>query len=108
MFMCIYTYIHLETSEGIWCHLDASGIICRQTPDTQEAPRRHPGGTQEAPKRHPRGTQEAPRATKGSREDFDVKCAKIIMFYNKNGAREPFRVDGSDVTLAVPAACAQK
>ena len=74
----------------------------------QNARRRHPGATQKAPKRHPKCTQEAPIGTNGSREDFQRKCAKIIVFYSKNGAREPFRVDGSDVTLTVPAACAQK
>ena len=66
------------------------------------------GGTLEAPREHPRGTQEAPGGSQGTRGVFDAKCAKTIVFYSKNGAREPFRVDGSDVTLTVPAACAQK
>ena len=69
---------------------------------------RHPGSIQEAPRTHPGGTQEVPRGTKGSREDFQQKRAKIIVFYSKNGRDRPFRVDGSDATLTVPSACAQK
>ena len=80
----------------------------RHPGNTQCVLRRHPGGTQEAPKRHPVGTQEAPIGTNGSREDFQRKCAKIIVFYSINGRDRAFRVDGSDVTLTVPAACAQK
>ena len=112
-------YIHLETSAGIWRHQEASALIWKHPPDTQEAsrehpggtqeaPRRHPGGTQEAPRRHPGGTQESPRGTKDSREGFDTKCAKTIKFYCQKWRERPFRVDGSDVTLTVPAAWAQK
>ena len=96
VYIHIYIWKHLKASGAIWTHLELS-VGKHQTPDTQEAPRRHP-----------EDTQEAPRATNGSREDFDVKCPKTNVFYSKNGAREPFRVDGSDVTLTVPAACAQK
>ena len=57
---------------------------------------------------HPGDTQGTPRSNKDSREDFEGKCAKIIVFYNQNGRDRAFRVDGSNVTLTVPAACAQK
>ena len=76
----------------------------RHAGGTQETPRRHPGDTQETPRRHP-GT---PRGTKGSRSHFEVKSAKAMLLYSKNGRDRPFRVDGSDVTLTVPAACAQE
>ena len=58
----MYVCMHLETFAVIWCHQEASALIWRHPPDTQEAPRRHPGGTQGAPRRHPGGTQEAPRS----------------------------------------------
>ena len=76
--------------------------------DTQEAPGRHPGASQETPRNHPGGTQEALRGTKGSRKDFDVKCAKTKMFYSIKWHGRLFRIDGSHVTLTVSAACAQK
>ena len=93
---------------------------------TQEAPRKSSGGTQEAPRRspgaprkhpggtqeHPGGTQEAPRrhpgGSQGTRGVFDAKCSKTIEFYCKSDASDQFRVYRSDVTLTVPAACAQK
>ena len=87
----------------------------RHPRDTQETPRRHPGDTQEAPRstqeatrKHPGDTQEPPRGTKGSRDDFDVKCAKTIVFYCQKWRDRAFRLDGSDVTRTKSAACAQK
>ncbi len=53
--------------------------------ESQEAPRRHPGGTQEAPRGHPGGTQKAPRDPRPPRRlpgrpklDLEAKCAKNI------------------------------
>ena len=73
------------------------------------APRRHPeapSSRQEAPsssQETPRGHPGAPRAS-----HFNRKCDKTNKFYRKNERERPFRVDGSDVTLTIPAACAQK
>ena len=39
---------------------------------------------------------------------FEVACARTITFYRKNWRELPFCVDGSDVTLTKPTACAQK
>ena len=66
---------------------------------TQEAPRRHPGDTQDAPRRHP----EAPRAPGDISES-----AESNKFYHQKCRRRPFYMDGSDVNLTVPAACAQE
>ena len=82
---------------------------CRRGPqdvpkDPQEAARRPPGG----PQRHPEGAQRHPGDSQRTRSVFDEKCAKTIVFYSKNEASEPFRLDGSDVTLTKSHACAQK
>ena len=86
------------------------------TPGTpQEAPRKYPGATQEVPRSDPGGAQEHPEGTQRhqgahqeARQVWEAKSSKTTDFYGKNDVGEPFRVDGSDVTLTVPAACAQK
>ena len=82
---------------------------CRRGPqdvprDPQEAARKPPGG----PQRHPEDAQRHPGDSQRTRSVFDEKCAKTMMFYSKNEASEPFRLDGSDVTLTKSHACAQK
>ena len=92
---------------GIWTQRHPGGtqeVFRRPTGSSQEIPRR----SQQAPRRHPGGTQEAPRGTRSTRDAFQVKCAKTIVFYSKNDAGDDFRVDGSDVTITKSAACAQK
>ena len=91
---------HRRTQE----HQGAPSRIQETPRSTQKAPRKHPGCTQE----HPGGTQETPRGTKGSRKVFEVRCSEAIVFYTEKWRDRPFRVDGSDVTLTVPAGCTQK
>ena len=93
--------------QGIWrkkCP-GATWKLRRHSPGgTQEVPRTHPGGAQ----KHPEGTQRHQGAHQEARQVCKVKSTKTIRFYCKNDATDHFRVDGSDVTLTVTAACAQK
>ena len=99
---------HVEgVVEGIWRQRHPGGL--------QEAPRRLPGGAQEAPRRHPggaqrhpEGTQRHPGGSQGAKGIFETKCNKTVKIDSKNEASDHFRLDGSDVTITVPAACAQK
>ena len=91
----LQTWRRNQKANGTQRHQDT-----QDAQETQETPRR--------PRRHPGGTHEAPRGVKSTREAFQVKCAKTIVFYTKNDVGDHFCVDGSDVTLTKPAACAQK
>ena len=80
-----------------------------------EAPRRHPGGTPEAPRGIPGGTQKAaggtqrqPEGTQETREVFQVKIAKTILFYFQRRCKRQSRAERSDPTSTKSAACAQK
>ncbi len=44
----------------------------------------------------------------GSKVLLEVKSAKTMAFYSQRGRDRAFRVDGSDPTLTISAACAQK
>ena len=44
----------------------------------------------------------------GARGHLEGKCAKTIVFFCRKWRDRPFRVDGSDPTLTISAACAQK
>ena len=106
---------HVEgVVEGIWRQGLPGG--------TQEVFRRHPAGTQEVPRTSPGGTQEVPRASQRRPEaprghpesaqrhpgSSQGAILKPLNFNLKNNASAHFRVDGSDATLTVPTACAQK
>ena len=74
------------------------------TQETQEAPRRHPGGTQE----QPGGTQEAPRGTQEPRDILETECVISYAPAHKSDGGEHFRVHGSDVTITVCCACLEE
>ena len=44
----------------------------------------------------------------GSQTTLGVKYAKTLVFFCRKWRDRPFRVDGSDATLTISAACAQK
>ena len=44
----------------------------------------------------------------GSQTTLEVKYAKTITFFCRKWRDRPFRVDGSDATLTISAACTQK
>ena len=54
---------------------------------------------------------EASGGIRGSRRleaALEAKVLKTIVFYRRKWRERPFRVDGSDLTLTISAACAQK
>ena len=65
---------------------------------------KYPGATQ----MHPEAIQRDHGARHETREPRNAKLQETIKFSRKNNGGDPFCVDGSDVTLTVTAACAQK
>ena len=60
-----------------------------------------PRNTQEAPRKHPGGTQEA-------RDILETECVFSYAPAHKSDGGDHFRVDGSDATITVYRACAHK
>jgi len=75
------------------------------------ASRKHPGVTQDAYKRHPGGSRRHPGGPRRIQEARDILEPEYAFSYapaHKSEVGDHLRVDGSDVTITVYRACAQK